>query len=61
MRWLAFLCYTAILVDGLFILMVIGNGGLLWGAVIWVPAGLLLAALILLARWIVQRERPENR
>jgi hypothetical protein len=63
MRLLAFLCYTAILVDGLLILFLIGSGGFLWmvaGVPLILPPLVLLAALILLARWILKRERVGN-
>ena len=57
MRWLAYLCYTAILVDGLFLMFLIGNRGWFWsiggsGVPLIVPPALVLVALILAAKRI---------
>jgi len=56
-RWLAFLCYTAILGDGLVISFLIGTGGWLWAipntsVPMIVPPTVVLVGLIVAARRI---------
>lgn len=56
-RWLAFLCYTAILADGLFISFLIGTGGSLWAipntsVPMIVPPAVVFVGLIVAARRI---------
>lgn len=56
-RWLAFLCYSAILADGLFMWFLIGTGGFFWaiphtGIPLIVPPAVVLWALVLAARRI---------
>jgi hypothetical protein len=56
-RWLAFLCYTAILADGLLISYLIGAGGTLYAipntqVPIIVPPAVVLVGLVMAARRI---------
>jgi hypothetical protein len=56
-RWLSFLCYTAILADGLLISFLIGSGGWFWAipntqVPIIVPPAVVFVGLILAARRI---------
>jgi hypothetical protein len=56
-RWLAFLCYTVILADGLLISFLIGTGGSLWvipntPVPIIVPPAAVFFGLVMAARRI---------